>query len=303
MPFGDLTNIKLARTLTVRTMAKGRDEGTAPMEETRMTTAASAPAPAAIVKTSEGREPIVINRITQDDLSDALKRGWADFKAAPAFGVFFGLIYAVGGWFMLTLFNFTSLNYVIYPLATGFALIAPFVAAGCYEVSRRLERGEPLEWGPVLGSLFTAHGRELGWMALVATFTLIIWFDFAVFLYVMFFGLKMPTLAALPGLIFGTPHGAIFFVLGNLTGALIAFFVFSISAVSYPMLIDRDVDFVTSMIASFKAVHANPRVMISWAALIGFLLLICIVTFFVAIPVLLPFLGHATWHVYRKVIA
>lgn len=268
-----------------------------------MTTAAGERAPADLVKTGEGRPPLAINHISQDDLSDALSKGWADFKAAPLYGVFFGLIYAVGGWFLLTLFYATSLNYVIYPLATGFALIAPFVAAGCYEVSRRLERGEPLSWNAVLGSLFTEKGRELGWMALVTTFTLIIWFDFAVFLYVMFFGLKMPSFAALPGLIFGTPAGAVFFVVGNITGAAIAFFVFSISCISCPMLMDREVDFVTAMIASVKAVHANPKVMISWAAMIGFLLLVCLVSFFLAMPVLLPFLGHATWHVYRKVIA
>lgn len=268
-----------------------------------MTVAASGPPPAAYVKTGEGRPPIVINRITQHDLSDALSLGWKDFKAAPVYGLFFGFIYAAGGWMLMALFYATSLQYVIYPIATGFALIAPFVAAGTYEVSRRLERNEPLNWGAVLGAIFNERGRELGWMALVTTFTLIIWFDFAVFLYVMFFGLKVPGASELPRLIFDTPSGAIFFVIGNLTGAVIAFFVFSITAVSCPMMIDREVDFVTAMIASVKSVHANPKVMISWAAMIAFLLALCLSTFLLAMPVVLPFLGHATWHVYRKVIA
>lgn len=268
-----------------------------------MTATADGPIPADIVRTSEGRPPIVINHISQDDLSDALRMGWRDFKTAPIYGLFFGLVYAAGGWFLLTLFYATSLHYVIYPIATGFALIAPFVAAGCYEVSRRLERCEPLSWGAILGAVTNERGRELGWMALVTTFTLIIWFDFAVFLYVMFFGLKVPGFAELPRLIFDTPSGAIFFVVGNITGAAIAFFVFSITVVSCPMLMDREVDFVTAMITSVKAVHANPKVMISWAAMIAFLLAVCIATFFLALPVLLPFLGHATWHVYRKTIA
>jgi len=268
-----------------------------------MTATASGPPPADFVPTGEGRPPIIINAMTQDDLSDALSKGWSDFKTAPAYGLFFGLIYAAAGWFLLALFYATSLHYVLYPIATGFALIAPFVAAGTYEVSRRIERHEPLSWSAVLGSLFNERGRELGWMALVTTFTLIIWFDFAVFLYVMFFGLKVPSLAELPRLIFDTPSGAIFFVVGNITGAVIAFFVFSITAISCPMLMDREVDFVTAMIASVKTVHANPKVMISWAALIAFLLAVCLATFFVAMPVLLPFLGHATWHVYRKAIS
>ncbi|QLP97749.1 MAG: DUF2189 domain-containing protein [Rhodoblastus sp.] len=268
-----------------------------------MTATAGAPRPADIVQTGEGRPPIAINAITQDDLSDALAKGWSDFKAAPMYGLFFGFLYAAGGWMLLALFYATSLHYVIYPIATGFALIAPFVAAGTYEVSRRLERKEPLSWSVVLGSIFNERGRELGWMALVTTFTLIIWFDFAVFLYVMFFGLKVPTMAELPRLIFDTPSGAIFFVVGNVTGAAIAFFVFAITAISCPMLMDREVDFVTAMIASVKTVHANPKVMISWAALIAFLLGVCLTTFFLAMPVLLPFLGHATWQVYRKCIA
>lgn len=267
-----------------------------------MTMLVDEPTPAAIVRTSEGREPIVIRRMTQEDLSDAIARGWADFKRAPIYGLFFGLIYAAGGWVLLTMFYATSLNYVIYPLATGFALIAPFVAAGTYEVSRRLERGEPLSWSAILGSIFSDHGKEMGWMALVTVFTLIIWFDFAVFLYVMFFGLKVPGLAELPRLIFDTPSGAVFFVVGNITGAAIAFFVFSFTAISAPMLMDKEVDFVTAMITSVKTVHANPKVMISWAAMIGFLLALCLATFFVAMPVILPFLGHASWHVYRKAI-
>jgi uncharacterized membrane protein len=251
----------------------------------------------------EVREPIVINEMTMEDVNDALRRGWADFQASRGYGLFFGLIYAVAGWTIFALFYATQLNYIIYPLITGFALIGPFVAGGCYEVSRRLEKGIPLTPQGIVGSIFGPRGRELGWMALVTGFALIIWFDFAVFLYLMFFGLKVPTLSELPGIIFNTPQGVVFFVIGNVTGAAIAFFVFSITAISCPMLMDRDVDFVTAMITSGKTVYKNFRPMVSWAALIGFLLLICVVTLLLALPAILPFLGHATWHIYRKAIA
>lgn len=246
--------------------------------------------------------PLKIRELTQDDVSGAMASGWRDFKAAPAYGLFFGAIYTIGGWVVASMLLAAQLNYVIYPLVTGFALIAPFVAAGCYEVSRRLERGLPLGWGAVLGSIFTAGGRELGWMALVSTFVMIIWFDFAVFIYLMFFGLKVPTFGELISLIAGTPAGALFFVVGNLTGLAIAAFVFSISVISAPLLMDREADFVTAMITSFKATHANTKPMISWAVMIGFLLSIAIGSGLLLLPVILPLLGHASWHMYRRTI-
>ncbi|MBK9081700.1 MAG: DUF2189 domain-containing protein [Rhizobiales bacterium] len=246
---------------------------------------------------------LTIRRLTQEDISAALAGGWRDLKAAPLYGLFFGLIYTLGGWAIAALLMATSLHYVVYPLITGFALVAPFIAAGCYEVSRRLERRLPLSWSAVLGSIFSSGGRELGWLALVSTFALIIWFDFAVFLFLMFFGLKVPTLMELVTLATTTPEGALFLVAGNLTGAVIAFFIFSITAVSAPLLMDRDVDFVTAMITSFKAVYDNPQPMISWAVMIGFLLLVCIATGLLLLPVILPLLGHATWHLYRRAIA
>ncbi len=253
--------------------------------------------------TAERTPPkLVIRTIDQSDVSAALSKGWADFKAAPQFALFFGGIYTLGGWLIAAMLMAAQLNYVIYPLVTGFALIAPFVAAGCYEVSRRLERGLPLAWGPVLGTLFSENGKELGWMALVSGFVLIIWFDFAVFIYLMFFGLKVPTFGELISLVATTPAGALFLVVGNLTGMAIAAFVFSISVISAPLLLDRDVDFVTAMITSFKATHANTKPMISWALMIGFLLLIAIATGLLLLPVILPLLGHASWHMYRRVI-
>ncbi|MBL8587404.1 MAG: DUF2189 domain-containing protein [Methylobacteriaceae bacterium] len=245
---------------------------------------------------------LVIRTIDQTDVSAALAAGWADFKAAPAYGLFFGGVYTLGGWVIASMLMAAQLNYVIYPLVTGFALVAPFVAAGCYEVSRRLERGLPLGWSAVLGAIFTDNGKELGWMALVSGFVLIIWFDFAVFIYLMFFGLKVPTFGELISLVATTPSGALFLVVGNLTGMAIAAFVFSISVVSAPLLLDRDVDFVTAMITSFKATHANPKPMISWALMIGFLLLIAISTGLILLPLILPLLGHASWHMYRRVI-
>ena len=243
----------------------------------------------------------VILTLSQDDLSEALNAGWRDFKTALPYSLFFGAIYTFGGMLIAGLLFATHLQFAVYPLMTGFALIAPFVAAGTYEISRRLERNEPLSWAAVL--TFRRGLQELGWMALVTTFALIVWLDLALLLYVTFFDSKFLNLAELVTAIATTPAGALFFVTGNLAGACIAFVLFALTAVACPMLIDRDVDAITAMITSVRAVRANPRQMIAWAALIAFLLAAATMCFFVGLAFVLPLLGHTTWHLYRKLVA
>ena len=249
------------------------------------------------------RTPPVILSITTSDIIECLGQGARDFKAAPLYGLFFGGFYAAGGWFLAYLFYTLELNYYVYPMATGFAMVAPFVAAGVYEVSRRLETGEPLAWGPVLTMMRTAGGKDLGWMVLTTTFAYIIWLDIAIALYVIFFGISPVDLYGLVEAIVTTPMGALFFVLGNSIGLVLALVVFSITAVSFPLLFDRDVDFVTAMITSVKSVLQNRKPMIMWCAIIGLFFAVSILSLFVALIIALPILGHATWHLYRRVIA
>jgi len=245
----------------------------------------------------------VIRRLKRDDIVHALEAGWRDFKAAPQYGLAFGLLYTLGGWAIIALANVSGFYYFAYPLATGFALIAPFVAAGIYDVSRRLERGEDLSWGGVITSVRNAGARDLGWMALVLTFALIIWLDFAVFLYLIFYGVHMPDFREFFIEAVTTPSGLAFLALGNVLGALIAFAVFSITVVSCPMLLDRDVDFVTAMLTSLRCVKENPWQMLAWAAMIALWFGVAMVTMLAGLIIILPVLGHATWHLYRMVIA
>lgn len=256
----------------------------------------------AVAVPARGRRSLEIRELARDDLHDALVAGWRDFKAAPLFGLFFGGVYALGGMAIVSLFLLLRLPYVAYPLTMGFALIVPFVAAGTYEVSRRRERGEPLTWGAVLGSVWGRAGKDLGWMALVTAFTLIIWVDFAIFLFLMFFGLHIPTVGDLLTTVAKTADGVLFAIIGNICGAAIAMFVFSITVVSFPLLADRDVDFVTAMITSVRCVRANPARMVAWAVLIGLMLGFSILSGFVALFFVLPVLGHASWHLYRKLV-
>ncbi len=244
----------------------------------------------------------VVRQISKSDLKTALIYGWNDFKAAPQYGLFFGLLYATGGWAIILLATVSGFYYLAYPLAAGFALIAPFVAAGIYEVSRRLELELPLGWSEVIEAIKGGGRRDLGWMALVTTFTFFIWIDIAIFLYAMFFGMKGPGPWVLISEILTTSNGLMFFLTGNVIGAMIAFAVFSLTVVSFPLLLDRDVDFVTAMITSVRAVKANLVCMIYWAITIALLTAVSLLTGLLGLIIVLPWLGHASWHVYRLVV-
>lgn len=244
-----------------------------------------------------------VQTITHGDIAKSLRDGLRDFQAAPLYGLFFGAVYAGFGWFILFLLFKLEIGSYAYPMITGFALVAPFAAAGLYEVSRRLEKGEPLSWGSVLGSVFGRGGKAVGIMAMVTTFSYIIWIDIAAALYVMFFGMKPLRFQALLEAVVTTPTGIVFLIVGNAVGAALALVVFSIMVVSLPIVFDRQVDFVTAMITSVKSVLANPRPMLLWCIIIGVLLGLSLLSIFVGLLVVLPILGHATWHLYRRVVA
>jgi len=248
------------------------------------------------------RAPEVL-RMSRDDVYWALKAGWRDFRAAPRYGLAFSAFCVVGGYTILALIFFLNLSYLAYPLLTGFALIAPFIAAGFYEVSRRLETREPLSFPLIVSSVKASGGRDLGWMALVTVFGLIVWLDFAFFVYLFFYGVKTPKIAELLVEVFTTGNGLAFLAVGNALGGAIAFFMFSIVVVSCPLLLDRDVDFVTAMLTSLRVVIANPMQMFAWALLIALFLVVSVLTGLLGFLIIMPALGHGTWHIYRKSVA
>ena len=245
-----------------------------------------------------------VQTIAPSDIVDSLEAGLRDFRAAPLFGLFFGGIYAVGGMLIVLTASALQMSYVSYPLAVGFALIGLFVAVGLYEVSRRLEAGEPLNWGAVLGIVFAQRRRETGWMAFVTLFVLVMWMYQVRVLLALFIGLHAPTtFDGFIEVVVGTPEGMIFLGVGHIVGAFMALVLFSLTVVSFPLLLDREVDFVTAMITSVRAVFANPVPMIGWAFVIMVLMVVAIAPFFLGLFVALPILGHTTWHLYRKLVA
>lgn len=246
----------------------------------------------------------VLNRVSLNDLLEVLGMGLRDFSSAPLYGLFFSGIYTVGGWLLILLLLYFDLPALVYPLAAGFALIAPFIASGFYVVSQQLEMSTngsaALSWGLVFRTLRSMFDRDLGWMALVTGFSLFMWMDIAALLSFGFMGFQLFSFAELQDLIFNTPAGWLFLVVGNTVGAAIAFCVFSYSAISIPMLFDRDIDFVTAMITSVRFVLLNLRVMAVWCFAIAFLIALSVLSGFVGLLVVLPVLGHASWHLYRR---
>ncbi len=242
-----------------------------------------------------------VRKLALSDLVAVMDAGIRDFRAAPKYGLFFSGLYVGAGWLLICLLWYLGMPYFAYPLAMGFALIAPFAVVGLYAVSDRQEKGEVLSWGAVFAAVRNAARRDLRWMALVTGFALVLWMDIAAFLFFGFMGFA----AFGPNLVdtlLTTPTGLIFLFLGNLSGALIALAVFSISVVSFPMLYDRDIDFVTAMVTSVRLVIANPLTMTIWCGFIGLLTGVSLLSVFLGLFIVLPVIGHATWHLYRRAV-
>lgn len=242
-----------------------------------------------------------LKQIAVGDLVAIIAAGIRDFRRAPQFGLVFSGLFALGGWLLIALLWRLNMPYFAYPLAMGFALIAPFAATGYYAVSEHLEQGMPLTWGSILSAVRKAARGEVRWMAIITGFALIIWMDIAAFLMFAFTSFEVITTDTLKNLL-TTPTGWIFAILGNAVGAIIAMAVFSISVVSFPMLYDRKVDFVTAMTTSVNLVISSPRAMMVWCAIIAASMAISIATGLVGLVLTMPVIGHSTWHLYRAAV-
>lgn len=243
-----------------------------------------------------------VRSITKDDVYESLHAGWLDFRAAPQFGLFFGAVYALGGMaIFLELWRLEQPLWII-PLALAFPLIGPFLAIGLYEVSRRREAGEPLDWADVLGVIWRERNRQMPTMAFIVLAGFMIWMWFARLILAIFIGRMRFAVYSDLDILFTTGAGIGMLVAGTLVGGAIALVLFSVTAISLPLLLDREVDFVTAMATSVQAVVSNPLPMLTWALIIAASLIAAMVPFFLGLLVALPALGHATWHLYRRVV-
>lgn len=244
-----------------------------------------------------------INTVTAVDIRAALEEGFADFLARPLMSGFFGLFYALFGLFFVWSLVWVGSVWMVIPAAIAFPLVAPFAAAGLYEMSRRRERGEDFGWADILGVMAQQRAREMGWMAFVTLFVVWVWFyQFRTVLVIVLQDASFSDLAGFAEVVFFTAEGWTFLAIGTAVGALLAAALFTLTVVSMPLLLDREIDFVSAMLTSIAVVRQNPVVMLGWAAILTGVMLVALLPAFLGLIFALPILGHTTWRLYRRAV-
>ena len=242
-------------------------------------------------------------RIKVTDLRDAVVRGLDDFGAYRTDVIFLCLIYPlVGISLALLTFGYETLP-LLFPLASGFALVGPVAAVGLYEMSRRREQGIPITWADAFGAISSPAFGAILVLGLVLLAIFLLWLLAANVIYELTLGPEPPvSIAAFVRDVFTTRAGWAMIAVGVGVGLLFALLVLAISVVSFPLLLDRDVGLRTALLTSIRAVTANPGPMAVWGLIVAGGLLIGSIPAFLGLIIVMPVLGHATWHLYRKVV-
>ncbi|NHX27407.1 DUF2189 domain-containing protein, partial [Escherichia coli] len=221
----------------------------------------------------------------------------------PFMSGFFGLFYAVFGILFVWCLAWLGKIWMIIPAAIGFPLVAPFAAAGLYEMSRRMQAGESFRWSEILSVMARQRKREMGWMAFVTLFIFWVWmYQVRLWLAIILQDVSCSGFDGFLNVVLFTPQGWTFLAVGTCAGAFLSAVLFSVTVIAMPMLLDREVDFVTAMLTSIRVVTENPVVMLTWAAIISVTMLLSLAPAFLGLIFTLPILGHTTWHLYRRAV-
>jgi uncharacterized membrane protein len=245
----------------------------------------------------------VVRRITPSDLLHALARGIDDFAAMPSHAVFLCVIYPLLGLLLIGMTMGNSTLPLAFPIAAGFALVGPLAAIGLYELSRRREAGLDSSASHALDVLQSPSLGAIIALGLLLMAIFLVWLAVAEWIYIANFGYKAPaSLRQFITDVFSTSAGWRLIVIGTGVGFLFAVAALTIGAVSFPLLLDRDVGAAVALTTSIRVVAANPMTMALWGFIVAALLVIGSIPFFLGLTVVMPVLGHATWHLYRRAV-
>ena len=240
-----------------------------------------------------------VRRITTHQPWEWLAAGWKDLWRTPATSLPYGLLFVLMGY--LLVYTVEGQFQSVLALTAGFLLVGPFLALGLYDISRRLEAGEPVSLGRVL-TAWRSNLLSITLFGLVLGLLTVVWARLAAVLFAVLVGGQELSLEASAAPLFFTGSGLIFLLVFTGVGAIIAVAVFAISVVSLPLMLDRGTDFVTAILTSLAVVRANPAPMALWAALITLFTVLGLLVFYLGLAIALPLIGHATWHAYRDLV-
>ncbi|GAK34135.1 hypothetical protein JCM17846_28010 [Iodidimonas nitroreducens] len=243
-----------------------------------------------------------IRHIEISDVKAALRAGYGDFLKRPSHAIFLGLLYPILCFILVAAVTGRDLLPLVYPLIAGFTLVGPFAALGLYEMSRRREETGEIHWRDAFGVFRSAAFSQILMLGLLILLVFSLWILAAVLIYSHTLGTIASPAAPLAGM-FSTTEGWMMVFVGNIVGAVFAVASFTISVVSFPMLLDKHVNAPTALATSIRAVIANPKALGYWGLIVVAGLFVGFLPMAVGLAVVFPILGHATWHLYRALIA
>jgi uncharacterized membrane protein len=248
-------------------------------------------------------DDVKLRKITTADVFDALRLGWDDFAEKPSHYVFMCLIYPILGFILLTWARGGNLLQLIYPLLAGFALLGPFFALGLYEISRRRETHDDTSWKHALEVLRSPALPSILAVGAMLLALFLVWLYTAYAIYAWIYGPEQP--ASLPSFlidVISTSRGWTLILVGNAVGFLFALVALATTAIAFPLLLRRDVGALNAVKYSLQAFFLNPVPMLLWGLIVSLALVVGTIPALVGLAVVLPVLGHSTWHLYRKIV-
>lgn len=242
---------------------------------------------------------ITLKRVPVDRPWSWLAKGFSDLRRAPAVSLGYGVLFVAAGYVLTAGLWAMDWLYLTLPLAAGFMIVGPLFAVGLYEVSRRLQKGEPVSFGNVL-TAWKRNSSQIGLMGVALMLLMFAWMRIAALIFMLFFGLEPPALDQLIQQTLLSADALPFLVIGTVIGAALSLVAFAISVISIPLLLDHPgANVVTAISISVQAVKTNPAALLFWGALIVLFVGAGLATLLLGLIITLPLIGHASWHAYQ----